>query len=161
MKLTDRIQASGASLNDLIHIVITSDTSQNSAGSSYKIPMSEYVPLFNGYKVYTALLTQTGSTAPTAVVLENTLGITPSYSYDGTGQFHVDLSGMTGINSANTVVITGNYGNTNPIGADYIIVHAYQDFIVPTKINIETIDNGSAYYDGILLNSAIEIRVYN
>ena len=48
MKLTDRILASGASLTDLIHIVITGDTSQNPAGSSYKIPMSAYVPLFGG-----------------------------------------------------------------------------------------------------------------
>ena len=48
MKLTDRILASGATLNDLIHIVITGDTSQNPAGSSYKIPMSAYAPLFGG-----------------------------------------------------------------------------------------------------------------
>ena len=48
MKLTDRSLASGATLNDLIHIVITSDTSQNSAGSSYKIPMGAYASLFGG-----------------------------------------------------------------------------------------------------------------
>ena len=34
------------------------------------------------YKVYTALLTQTGTNAPVATVLENTLGGTPVWSYD-------------------------------------------------------------------------------
>lgn len=44
--LTSRESASGASLTDLIHIVKTGDTSQNSAGSSYKIEMGEYKALF-------------------------------------------------------------------------------------------------------------------
>ena len=35
-RLTSRSLASGASLNDLIHIVITGDTSQSAQGSSYK-----------------------------------------------------------------------------------------------------------------------------
>ncbi len=46
MKLTDRQRASGASLTDLIHVVLTGDTSQNSAGSSYKIEMGAYKSLF-------------------------------------------------------------------------------------------------------------------
>lgn len=47
MKLTDRKKSlSGAEASDLIHIVKTGDTSQNSAGSSYKIEMSEYNDLF-------------------------------------------------------------------------------------------------------------------
>lgn len=44
--LTSRETASGASLTDLIHIVITGDTSQNPAGSSYKIEMGAYKELF-------------------------------------------------------------------------------------------------------------------
>lgn len=46
--LTTRTSASGAALTDLIHIVKTGDTSQNSAGSSYKIEMGDYVELFGG-----------------------------------------------------------------------------------------------------------------
>ena len=34
--LTDRTLAPNVTTNDLIHIVITGDTSQNPAGSSYK-----------------------------------------------------------------------------------------------------------------------------
>ena len=47
MKLTDRQLASGASLTDLLHIVIPSDKSQNPNGSSYKIEMGTYASLFS------------------------------------------------------------------------------------------------------------------
>jgi hypothetical protein len=47
-KLTSRTLATGASLNDLIHIVITGDTSQSAQGSSYKASLSQLVPLFGG-----------------------------------------------------------------------------------------------------------------
>ena len=44
--LTTRTLATGASLNDLIHIVITGDTSQSPSGSSYKSTLSQLQPLF-------------------------------------------------------------------------------------------------------------------
>ena len=46
--LTSRTLATGATLNDLIHIVITGDTSQSPTGSSYKARLSQLVPLFGG-----------------------------------------------------------------------------------------------------------------
>jgi hypothetical protein len=45
------------------------------------------------YKVYSALLSQTGTSAPTAVILENTLGGTPVFSYVGEGEYRMTLSG--------------------------------------------------------------------
>jgi hypothetical protein len=39
--LTDRTLATGVTLQDLIHIVITGDTSQNPAGSSYKATIQQ------------------------------------------------------------------------------------------------------------------------
>jgi hypothetical protein len=47
-KLTTRTLATGATLNDLIHIVITGDTSQSIDGSSYKATLRQLVPLFGG-----------------------------------------------------------------------------------------------------------------
>ena len=44
--LTTRTLATGASLNNLIHIVITGDTSQSPSGSSYKSTLSQLQPLF-------------------------------------------------------------------------------------------------------------------
>ena len=45
--LTDRTFATGVTANDLIHIVITGDTSQNPAGSSYKATMGQVLDLIN------------------------------------------------------------------------------------------------------------------
>lgn len=46
--LTDQIFATGVSLNDLIHIVVTGDTSQNPAGSSFKASLNQVVSLISG-----------------------------------------------------------------------------------------------------------------
>lgn len=45
------------------------------------------------YKVYSALVSQTGTSAPTAVILENTLGGTPVFSYVSEGEYRMTLSG--------------------------------------------------------------------
>ncbi len=45
------------------------------------------------YKVYAALVSQTGTSAPTAVILENTLGGTPVFSYVSEGEYRMTLSG--------------------------------------------------------------------
>lgn len=51
------------------------------------------------YKVYTAWITQTGTNAPTATVLENTLGQEIIWSYNGTGSFTTnDIIGGTSEN---------------------------------------------------------------
>jgi hypothetical protein len=47
--LTSRIQASGVTLDDLIHIVITSDQSQNPAGSSYKATIGQVFDSLSSY----------------------------------------------------------------------------------------------------------------
>ena len=52
------------------------------------------VPVFTSpYKVYTALLTQTGTNAPVATILENTLGYTPVFYYNTIGSYAVFLDG--------------------------------------------------------------------
>lgn len=55
------------------------------------------------YKVYTALLTQSGTDAPVATVLENTLGGDVVWTRDGTGQYRGTLNGAF---TFNKVVMT-------------------------------------------------------
>ena len=52
-KLTTRTLASGVTINDLIHIVITGDTSQDSSGSSYKANIGQVAEGIGGYQYYT------------------------------------------------------------------------------------------------------------
>jgi len=45
------------------------------------------------YKVYTALLTQSGTSDPTSVVLENTLGVTPTLNYEDVAKYSLTITG--------------------------------------------------------------------
>jgi hypothetical protein len=100
------------------------------------------------YKVYTALLTQSGIDAPTAIVLENTIGDIV-WTYDSVGVYFGQL--------------------TNAFIEDKTYLFAY---ILPTsiigfqrddenQINIGTTDNLGVKTNGLLNSTSIEIRVYN
>ena len=52
----------------------------------------------NGIKVYKALLTQTGTDAPTAIVLENTLGVIPIFTYNGAGDWVLSVNNSLFVN---------------------------------------------------------------
>lgn len=106
-----------------------------------------------GYRVYTALLTQTGTSAPVATVLENTLGGTVVWSYAATGTYDGTLAGV--FTDAKTTVslnlgqLSGttngkNGGHSNSINT----------------VRLAVIDNGTAS-DGKLTKALVEIRVYN
>lgn len=104
------------------------------------------------YKVYTALLTQTGSTAPVSTVLENTLGGTVVWTYDIIGVYNATLNGAFLPNK--TVVfctkqMPGNGGIT----------------IYGSRVNNDTVSirvsDSITNVDGELTDASIEIRVYN
>jgi hypothetical protein len=103
------------------------------------------------YKVYTALLSQTGTDAPVATVLENTLNLNPTYFYNGEGAYHIeDLSGLFTINK--TLVLAQG------TGSGVITININNTTLV--EIGCNNINNGLVQ-DGLLSNSAFEIRVYN
>ena len=58
------------------------------------------------YKVYTALLSQEGTDAPVATVLENTLGGIPTFTYDGVGVYTITLTGLLTANKRTFNVFT-------------------------------------------------------
>jgi hypothetical protein len=105
------------------------------------------------YKVYTALLTQTGTNAPVATVLENTLGVTPVWSYLGAGFYLTDYVLGTNVNKI-------YYSITNKPGVanEFRIAQAQDgpDF----GISVYTYASGVAA-NGIMTGVPIEIRVYN
>jgi len=96
-------------------------------------------------KKYVALLTQTGTSAPTAIVLENTLG-NITFSYFQTGKYTVTATGLLTLNK--TTVITG--------GAVCAI-----DTLTANGFNLSSYSMPPvANANGILNNSTIEISVY-
>lgn len=102
------------------------------------------------YKVYTALLTQTGTNAPTATVLENTLGGTVVWTRTSTGTYAGTLSGAFLVNKS-IAFVTG-IGFNKFIGCQRLNDNVMQ---------ITSVDTANSPADTTLISTTIEIRVYN
>ena len=104
------------------------------------------------YKKYTALLTQTGTNAPVATVLENTLGGEVVWSYDGVGEYLGTLAGA--FPQDKTIRIIGS--PTGGIGAQVNCLWTGSADI----IYIESLDITASPTNGELSDTTLEIRVY-
>lgn len=118
-------------------------------GDQSQFEMSNFQGLT--YKVYTALITQSGITDPTISELDNTVGNivwtrTAVGQYDG--------------------VLVGAFPTASKVYAmvqSFNIYSAHVSIYNPDSdtIQISTVDNTYSPIDGVLLNASIEIRVYN
>lgn len=99
------------------------------------------------YDVYTALMSQSGTSAPTATILENTLGGSISWAYDSEGQY---IGTLTGAFTNNKTAVIFN----NPLG----FTASYRSSI--NTITILTYDESFTLADDMLNNTFLEIRVY-
>jgi hypothetical protein len=102
------------------------------------------------YKVYTALLSQSGTASPTAIVLENTLGGTVTWSYNDVGFYYATLTGAFLLNKTTATISVTNGNTTLIINRDTNdqVVLLSRDFLgVPA--------------DNIINNCTLEIKVYN
>ena len=100
------------------------------------------------YKVYTALLTQTGTNAPVATVLENTLGGEVVWSYEGAGDYSATLLGR--------FTVDRTYATVNCPDNGYVaqIIRVNEDEVSLTiNPSEDTVSNTYPF--------TIEIRVYN
>jgi len=107
--------------------------------------------------VYRALLTQTGTDAPTAVVLENTLGEVPTYAYETTAVYFINT--VSPIFVAGKTFIRFNVGvaSSSDLGADYFTnTFALNN---ASQIAFSAWRNGAAF-DDILVNASLEILIY-
>lgn len=100
------------------------------------------------YAAYVARITQTGTAAPAATVLENNLSGTPVFARTGAGVYTVTLTGA--FPTAKTVAFITN----NAAGR---VAVAYTSANV---ITINTFDATPTAADAILSSAALEIRVY-
>lgn len=107
------------------------------------------------YKVYVALLTQTGTSAPIAVILENTLGFVPIFGHQGTGTFSIDNGVEPGsFPYLKTTCFISNRSNSQQFG----IQKSLGD---NDSIYILSFSQFGTLANSILSNTTIEIRVYN
>jgi len=116
----------------------------------YAIKAGDVINTLPAYKVYSALLTQTGIDPPGVTVLENTLGINPKWGRISPGNYRALALGAFTLGK--TVIVPGviNFtalNNNTPATVD--------------EVFIETLDSMIGPNDGLLNNTFIEIRVYN
>ena len=107
------------------------------------------------YRLYIAKLSQSGTNAPVATVLENTLGETVTWSYDAGGSYSASIpSGFT--YAKTSVQFTSGYQN-NPSAKFFC--YPYTDDVI--YIECRTGTEVSVPADDELDFATIEIRVYN
>jgi len=112
------------------------------------------IPTFSKYVV---LATQAGIDAPTLTVLENELSGTPVASYVTTGGYRLTLADEFTIGKTFAIATTSNNGDAS--NNTMIIANLDDDYI-----DIITSQEGGFGWNqvnGILLNTPIEIRVYD
>lgn len=108
---------------------------------------SEIIGAGLGYKVYTALLTQTGTNAPVATVLQNTFDDDFVWAYEGIGGYSVSNAEIT----QNTITFFGANGGNNTAQSSSTIANQIS-YVVSSPEGM--LDNG------LLTKCPIEIRLY-
>lgn len=97
------------------------------------------------YKVYTALLTQSGTDAPVATVLENSLQIEIIWTRQGEGSYLGTSQGLF----------------SNPLKVGIILSSIQNPITIAGQGNNEDTIYIETSTDGYLYNAFLEIRVYN
>jgi hypothetical protein len=102
-----------------------------------------------GYTVYTALVTQAGTAAPVATILQNTTGGTITWTRTGTGEYTATIANA--LFTLNKTLVFINNGDGLHQGQGVA-----PNWTSPTTTTIDI----DTFSDGALINGAIEIRVY-
>ena len=109
-----------------------------------------------GVKVYRALLTQTGTDAPVATVLENTLGGAVVWTYSDVGVYIGTLTGAFTANKVAASIPVATTGNDFVTGI-VVVRRASDDTVLVKTAGVTDLTAG---LDGVLNASPIQILVY-
>jgi hypothetical protein len=101
-----------------------------------------------GYKVYTALLTQAGTAAPVATVLQDTTGGTFTWSRQSAGNYTITASSALFTANKTMVFVNAGHGEQN-------FLPLYWERTSTTTITL------NATSDGELEEGSFEIRIYS
>ncbi len=113
------------------------------------------------YLVYSALLTQTGTNAPVANVLQNTIPGTLTWSRNSVGTYILTSNGTPFTANKVQVFLNGGSGNTASSGGSGLLYANRWESTTTDTIAISTSTTGAAPQDGNLTNASIEIRIYS
>ncbi len=105
------------------------------------------------YKEYVANLTQASTSAPVAVVLNNTFTGTATWSYSSTGSYDLVFSSSPLTEDKTMVLIH----NASAFGTSKTCAY----WNGTNTITVETVNATNVHTNGYLNDTSIEIRVYN
>ena len=174
IKVTDLDGLNTPEGNDIIYIVDVSDTTESPQGTSkqtkvsFLLDLSTNVQSVTGelvdnadplnpivsrpYLTWVGKLTQTGTADPTAVVFENTLGVTLTYNRGSSGRFEL-ISPNSLFDQSNTLVLVT--AGTSTYNDCFVVISD----ITATTITFDNYGNGGGLQD-VFSNMNFEIRVY-
>jgi len=118
--------------------------------------------IYGGTKVYKALLTQSGTSAPVATVLENTLSGTPVWSYNSVGIYTLTLASE--FPSGKVIVSVPQNDNGGISGSnDFVFYKCFRNddntislYCLDVNLSGDTAPAGN----GLLTETSITIEVY-
>jgi len=102
----------------------------------------------NASKIYRAVLTQSGTSAPTVTVIENSFGSDFTWAYSSTGVYTATLTGAFTANKTFTI-ISGVAGVATAVRTDANTITVSSYSAIGTAAN------------GVLSGTCIEIRVFS
>jgi hypothetical protein len=108
--------------------------------------------------VYRALLKQSGTSTPTAVILENTLGFVPTLGRDSAGVYTVDLSPITPADDAVWTIADGGFTGGAPTWVICRSEYVVSGYIA--KFRFGAIGTGTLKDLNSSTGVSLEIRVY-
>lgn len=128
-----------------------------SSGADFKAQMEAIIASTggdaSGYLIYRALLTQSSTGAPTAIVLENTLGEVPTFTYDNVGTYTIITVGNVFTANKTHVLLSCSAADIS----DWLSL-SYK-LGGPTALEIASFRNG-ALADDAMNFASIQILVY-
>jgi hypothetical protein len=130
-------------------------TSGNLATKS-AVGVQQYFAPTGDIKVYKALLTQSGTDAPVATVLQNTLGGTLVWGYNNVGVYTATLSGT--FIDEKWSLIQGS-GNTSSLASLWAYRNTDNEIFVETY-DLGNVGGGFNLVNDILTSQYIQIEVY-
>ena len=137
--LTDQTFATGVTLNDLIHVVITGDTSQNPAGSSFKSTIQQVFDSYTDIFVTGGTYNNTTGKATFTNTTGGTFDVTGFY----TGGIDIFVTGGTYNNTTGTATFTNTTGGTFDVTGFYTGETYTTSGITPSS---STLDINYTYY---------------
>lgn len=114
------------------------------------------------YKVYKALLSQEGTDEPTAIVLENTTGLTIAYDYTTVGEYIVNITGGALVPNK-TVISLGNAQTNNQPMLFYDVNLVFNNVQLTIYTGVLEVDGSSiisTYANDLLNKNLLTIEIY-